>query len=70
MSKERFGAVSPEGRSTLLFPFQTNQNQSSYAEEIDGERCRPVPMALEQPLEQQLDGYWTCSVPTYSPPAV
>lgn len=42
MAKERLsGAVAstPEGRSaSILFPFQANTgNQSSYAEEIDGE---------------------------------
>ena len=36
--EDRAGATSPDGtRNALLFPFQTNGDQSSYKEEIDGE---------------------------------
>lgn len=41
-------------RSTLLFPFRESQNQSSYAEEIDGEwevRANTAP-AAETAAEQ------------------
>jgi hypothetical protein len=57
MAKERLsGAVAstPEGRSaSILFPFQANTgNQSSYAEEIDGE-WSSCGTAGERPLLKQ-----------------